>query len=120
MQEGGQAMESAASIMARSRRRRASGVFAIGVGLCLGLAGAFPAQAQELDWARSAGGTGLDLGNGIATDRRGNGYVTGEFSGTATFGAGEANQTELTAAGFNDIFVAKYRDVRGRRLADAF
>jgi hypothetical protein len=34
--------------------------------------------------------------------------VTGEFSDTATFGAGEANETVLSAAGFHDMFVAKY------------
>ena len=34
----------------------------------------------------------------IATDPRGNSYVTGHFSGTATFGAGEANETVLEAA----------------------
>ena len=30
------------------------------------------------------------------------------FAGTATFGAGEANETVLTAAGGPDVFVAKY------------
>ena len=44
----------------------------------------------------------------IATDPRGNSYVTGFFSGTATFGAGEANETVLSAAGVEDMFVAKY------------
>jgi hypothetical protein len=68
----------------------------------------FPAPAPKLDWARSAGGPDIDAGSGIATDRRGNSYLTGFFSGTATFGAGEANQTELTSAGFDDVFVAKY------------
>jgi hypothetical protein len=66
------------------------------------------ANAQELDWATSAGGAMADQGNGIATDPRGNGYVTGQFAGTATFGAGEANETVLTAAGGLDVFVAKY------------
>ena len=70
--------------------------------------GAFAGQAQELDWARSAGGTGGDAGEDIVTDRRGNSYATGLFSRTARFGAGEANETELTSAGGQDIFVAKY------------
>jgi hypothetical protein len=60
-------------------------------------------------WATSAGGARIDLGLGIATDPRGNGYVTGRFSGTATFGVGEANETVLTSTGSEDVFVAKYR-----------
>ena len=48
---------------------------------------------------------------GIATDSAGNSYVTGFFGGTATFGAGEANETMLTSAGINDIFVARFSGV---------
>jgi hypothetical protein len=92
----------------RSARRRSSGVCAIGSVVCLGLAGAFPAHAQELDWSTSADGSGFDLGKGIATTPRGNSYVTGRFSGTAIFGPGEPNETTLTSAGSFDIFVAKY------------
>lgn len=54
-------------------------------------------------WARQIGGTSGDYGSAIATDGSGNIYVTGHFSGTATFGA-----TELNCAGYEDIFVAKY------------
>ena len=53
---------------------------------------------DALLWATQAGGTG-DEGLGIATTERGDSYVTGYFSGTATFGAGEPNETTLTPAG---------------------
>jgi Beta-propeller repeat len=66
------------------------------------------ARAQELDWATSAGGESSDGGGDVATDPRGNSYVTGSFSGTATFGAGETNETVLSDAGSSDLFVAKY------------
>ncbi|MDX9776786.1 MAG: SBBP repeat-containing protein, partial [Petrimonas sp.] len=54
-------------------------------------------------WAVQAGGAGTDQGNSIAVDSSGNCYVTGYFSGTASFGA-----TNLTSSGGDDIFVAKY------------
>src|SRR5262249_24301705 len=66
------------------------------------------AFGQETHWAKRAGGTAADQAYGIAEDSSGNSYVTGFFSGTATFGPGEANQTLLTSAGGTDIFVAKY------------
>lgn len=48
-------------------------------------------------------GTDNDCGYSIAIDAVGYIYVTGYFSGTATFGG-----TSLTSAGGNDIFVAKF------------
>jgi hypothetical protein len=54
-------------------------------------------------WALSAGGTGADFGQGIATDGAGNSVITGYFAGTANFGA-----TPLVSAGGNDLFVARY------------
>jgi len=54
-------------------------------------------------WAKRAGGVGGDGGNGIAVDDEGNSYVTGFFSGTASFGS-----VVLTGSGGTDIFVAKY------------
>ena len=57
-------------------------------------------------WARSFGGTGTDLGSGVAVDGSGNLLVTGIFQGTVDFdpGAGTAN---LTSAGGDDAFVVK-------------
>jgi len=53
-------------------------------------------------WANQAGGTEGNGGNSIAVDVNGNSYVTGNFSGSATFG-----NTTLTSSGNDDIFVAK-------------
>jgi uncharacterized protein (TIGR03437 family) len=61
----------------------------------------------DLLWAKRAGGTGVDLGSGLAVDTAGNSYVTGGFGRAATFGPGETNETALTSAGDPDIFVVK-------------
>jgi len=53
-------------------------------------------------WAKNAGGTGADIGYGIAVDASGDSYVTGYFYGSAIFG-----YTTLTSSGGSDIFVAK-------------
>jgi Beta-propeller repeat len=69
----------------------------------------------SLVWAKQAGGSGqfegqgkTDQGQGIALDTTGNSLVTGSFNGVATFGVEEPNETVITSAGDNDIFVAKY------------
>lgn len=61
-------------------------------------------------WARKAGGGVLDKGNGITTDSYGNCYVTGDITGTATFGS-----TTLISSGGEDIFMAKL-DANGNWL----
>jgi hypothetical protein len=61
-----------------------------------------------LAWAKRAGSTSADHGFGVAVDGLGNSYVTGTFADTAIFGSGEPSQTQLTSAGTNDIFVAKF------------
>jgi len=53
-------------------------------------------------WAKNAGGTSDDYGNGIAVDDSGNSYVIGDFYSNATFGS-----TTLTSNGGYDIFIAK-------------
>ena len=76
------------------------------------------ARDGTLLWARSAGARAeTDGGLELATDPRGDSYVTGDFPGTATFGAGEANETVLEQAGEADLFVAKYRGQRKKRPA---
>lgn len=64
-------------------------------------------------WAKRAGSTSSDYAKGIALDAAGNIYITGNFSGTATF-YGSTNVT-LTTAGQWDAFIAKY-DASGNVL----
>ncbi|MEO8149430.1 MAG: SBBP repeat-containing protein [Bacteroidia bacterium] len=55
-------------------------------------------------WAKSAGGTGNEVGQRITTDPGGNVYVTGDFQSSAiTFGS-----TTLSNTGQEDIFIVKY------------
>jgi len=72
----------------------------------------------DLVWARQAGGSGFDVGFCIAVDGSGNSYVTGKFSGSATFGPGETNETTLVSAGFVDIFIAKISGPPATRLTN--
>ncbi len=60
-------------------------------------------------WAVSAGGAGDDRAYGLAIDANGDLYLTGLYSGTATFGTG-GNSVSLTSAGNSDIYVAKYNN----------
>ena len=53
-------------------------------------------------WATNAGGTNYNHGSGITIDEAGYSYVTGDFSGTATFGS-----YSLSSSGGFDIFIAK-------------
>lgn len=62
-------------------------------------------------WARSAGGSGIDRGYGVATDDAGNCYVTGHYQSTNATFSGVA----VHNAGDYDIFVAKY-DPDGKLL----
>ncbi|MBI3248434.1 MAG: SBBP repeat-containing protein [Deltaproteobacteria bacterium] len=65
-------------------------------------------HAQDLLWAKKAGGPATDEGYSITTDSSGNSYVTGRFQGSSVFGPGEGGQTTLVSGGLVDIFVAKY------------
>ncbi len=57
-------------------------------------------------WAKSMGGTGVELSQSLAVDASGNIYTTGYFESTVDFdpGAGIAN---LVSAGGSDIFISK-------------
>jgi len=61
-----------------------------------------------LTWAKRAGGIAIDEGYGITALSDNSTVVTGAFADSATFGAGEPNQTVLTSAGSRDIFIARY------------
>jgi WD40 repeat protein len=61
-----------------------------------------------LSWAKQAGGVDYDYGRGIAALPNGSSLVTGDFEGTATFGAGEPNETSLTSSANWDAFLARY------------
>ncbi len=63
-------------------------------------------SAGNFVWARQIGGTGLDLGSGMAVDGSGNVYTTGFFESTVDFDPG-AGVFNLTSAGSGDIFVSK-------------
>lgn len=56
-----------------------------------------------VQWAKKAGGTGVEEGLGIVVDNTGNCYITGYFTGTISFGT-----TNFTSANGKDIFIAKY------------
>ena len=76
--------------------------------LTFALVSAATSRAQDLLWAKSAEGTSADKGLGIAAFPNGSSVVTGRFRTSATFGAGEPNESTLTSAGSLDIFVARY------------
>ncbi len=61
-----------------------------------------------LMWSKDAGGPSDDVGYAVATLSDDSTVVTGCFSGTATFGEGEPNETTLSSAGSQDIFLARY------------
>lgn len=56
-----------------------------------------------LQWVRSAGGTSLDIAQGVSSDKSGNIFMTGYYSATGLFG-----EDTLTSHGSSDIFIVKY------------
>lgn len=67
--------------------------------------------AGKFLWARHGGGSLVDRGYGVATDAKGNCYVTGHCQGSDV----EFEGTKLHSAGDYDVFVAKY-DPDGKLL----
>ncbi len=61
-------------------------------------------------WAkRASGGNGAERwGRGLDVDAFGNCYITGSFTDTTVFGAGEINETTLINGIDNNVFIAKY------------
>ncbi|NBR06476.1 MAG: hypothetical protein EBT92_11965 [Planctomycetes bacterium] len=82
------------------------------IGMLLGgsLHAAEKETAPDFDWVIQAGGKLHDKTRGIAVDGKGNIYLTGEFTGTATFG-----EFTLTSNNMMDFFIAKV-DSRGKFL----
>jgi len=86
------------------KRRRVFRLWLAGA-IVLGLSGivSVRGQAPEFTWTRQVESSRDSSGRGIAQDREGNVYATGEFGGTAMFGT-----TNLTSRRNTDLFIAKY------------
>lgn len=69
-------------------------------------------SAGAFQWARTAGGNGLDKGYGIYVNSSDDVYTTGYFKDTAIFGA-----TVLISNGAQDIFLSKYSSSGGIQWA---
>jgi uncharacterized delta-60 repeat protein len=61
-----------------------------------------------LAWVKQAGGERASVPNQITALSDNSTVVTGYFDGPVIFGPGEPNETVLTDAGYNDIFIARY------------
>jgi hypothetical protein len=63
--------------------------------------------AQNIEWLRSYGSTGLDYSNSVYQDDSGNLYVCGNYSGTIDLDPGPGQQ-EFSSFGGDDAFVQKF------------
>ncbi|MDB5035403.1 MAG: C-terminal target protein [Chlorobi bacterium] len=59
-------------------------------------------------WAKRAGGSESDYATGVAADSAGNCFITGSFTGSASF-----DTTELSSRGQGDVFIARYAPTGG-------
>jgi len=69
---------------------------------------AAPNEILNPVWVRNQGGADSDAAYGVTFLSDGSLVVVSYFNGTATFGAGEPQQTALTSAGANDIAISRY------------
>lgn len=60
-------------------------------------------SSGEIEWARTAGGSGSDAGRGVAVDVAGNSYITGSVQGSAGF-----DSLAVAGSGGQSAFLAKY------------
>ncbi|MCB0483698.1 MAG: SBBP repeat-containing protein, partial [Flavobacteriales bacterium] len=64
------------------------------------------AFGQQVDWVRNGGGTSFDEGYDIATDQKGNSYITGQVYAGSTYYPRFSNDT-LSGNGY-EMFFVKY------------
>ena len=72
----------------------------------LGSSDMFLAQFDEsgnLNWARTNGGTTVDVATGVGTDLNGKVYVSGYFQGTTFF-----QNHSASALSYNDVFLSRF------------
>ncbi|MED5293827.1 MAG: SBBP repeat-containing protein, partial [Actinomycetota bacterium] len=72
-------------------------------------------SAGAHQWTTTFGGTGDDVGFGVAVDGSGNVHLTGRFAGTVDFGAGN-----VTAAHTQDAFVTKLNSAGAHQWTTTF
>ena len=76
-----------------------------------GLADAFLSKFASdgtFQWAKTWGGTGRDVSNGIAVDSLGNVYVSGPFQNTVDFNPSGGTSHTSNAGSMNNIFLSKF------------
>ena len=81
------------------------------------------AQTLNYEWAKSIGASKTDQGNSVITDKSGNVYTTGFFSGKTDFDPGK-DTAYLTSNGGYDIYISKL-DANGKfvwavKIGDAY
>jgi hypothetical protein len=59
-------------------------------------------------YAKSLGGTSIDIGCAIAIDASGNAFITGLFFETADFDPGPGTANLMAGSGWNNAFIGKY------------
>lgn len=75
--------------------------------------------AGQYIWSIAVGGSGDDFGDCVSIDSNGNLYITGFYSSTVDFDPSVSN-ANLTSAGSNDIFLAKYNSNGQYQWAHSF